>query len=214
MKNNHYISRYLGFTLLEILIALFIFSILSLIMAAALRTVINAQAGAENKAQRLRQWQMALLVMSRDIEQAVDRPVINATGKEEAAFIGEPTSFTFTHTGYANLSDTIRRSHLQRTGYVWRDEALWRFTLPVLDAAPKTKIQKRQLVSDVITNAHFQYLAQTGRFYDHWPLEHAQDESSLPRGVKISFTVSPWGELTQFYLIPVQVNQHDKPKES
>src|SRR5437762_2019018 len=110
MRNNAWKNRKIagftgvsaaGFTLLEILIALFIFTILSFLLTAALRTVINAQSGTEDKALRLRELQMILLTMSRDIEQTVNRPITNAVGKEEAAFVGTENGFVFTHTGFA-----------------------------------------------------------------------------------------------------------------
>ena len=129
MKNEDDIKSIRGFTLLEILIALFIFSIISLMLVVALRTVINAQSGTEGKAEHLRTLQMALLIMSRDIEQAVDRPIVNANGKEEAAFIGKPTSFQFTHGGFANPYGSLAHSTLQRTGYSWDKNILSRLTL-------------------------------------------------------------------------------------
>lgn len=200
-----------GFTLIEILIALFIFAILSIILMTALRTVINAQSGSENKAQRLRQTQMALLIMSRDIEQMVNRPVVNTSGKDDPAFAGTSQSFSFTHTGFANPTDIARRSSLQRTGYEWRDNQLWRITSPVLDQAPKTKLQQRSLLENVEA-VRFEYLDQSNRFFDHWPLENA--DQTLPVGIKVTFTISSWGELTQFYLIPAQPNKKAKPNES
>src|SRR5580658_4658271 len=115
-----------GFTLLEILIALFIFSILSLMMVGGLRSVINAQSGGEDKAERLRNLQMVILIMSRDIEQAINRPELNAAGQEEAAFLGTPQMMTFTHVGFANPTGAVARSTLQRTGYSFNEDTLIR----------------------------------------------------------------------------------------
>jgi len=206
MKREH------GFTLLEILIALFIFTVLSLIMVGALRTVINAQSGSDDKADRLRQLQLTLLVMSRDIEQAVNRPIVNAAGKEEAAFIGEPDQFQFTHTGFANPMGVIARSSLQRSGYVWKEEAIFRLTYPVLDEAPKTTSEQRLLLTHV-EEVHFKYLDHEGRFHDNWPVEDKKDEP-LPRGIKIDFTLVKWGKLSQLYLVPTSsLSNANKPDE-
>lgn len=191
-----------GFTLLEILIALFIFSILSLMLVAGLRTVINAQSGTENKAELLRKLQISLLVMSRDVEQAVNRPVMNASGKEELAFIGKPHHFIFTHAGLANPTGALTRSTLQRTGYAWNEGTLYRETWLALDQAPQSKAHRRSLLSSV-TDAHFQYLDHKGRFRDNWPLE-GEDNQPLPRGVKVYITLAQWGSMTQLYLIAAQ----------
>jgi type II secretion system protein J len=63
--------RRAGFTLLEILIALFIFTIVSMILVSALHNVLNNQAATEKKAHQLAKLQIAMLLMSRDIEQTI-----------------------------------------------------------------------------------------------------------------------------------------------
>jgi general secretion pathway protein J len=200
-----------GFTLMEVLIALFIFTILSFLLATALRTVINAQAGTENKAQRLRDLQMALLVMSRDIEQAINRPITNSVGQEEAAFVGTQNGFALTHAGFANPFGLAVHSNLQRTGYYWKENHLSRLTWLVLDQAPETKAHERILLMNIM-NAHFQYMDEGGRFRDAWPIEE-DTAQVLPRAVKIYLSIGEWGEMTQLYLIPVHINKKENPKD-
>lgn len=206
MKSKRVQSGTEGFTLLEILIALFIFTILSTIMAAALRSVINSQSGTEKKAERLRQLQMAVLMLSRDIEQAVNRPILSALGKEEAAFIGTPRNFIFTHAGFANLTSYHARSTLQRTEYSWNEDTLSRLTWPVLDQAPQTKAHTKQLLTNV-SDVHFEYLTNSGRFSDHWPLDN-DDSQPLPRAIRIYVTISQWGKLSQLYIIAAQSSKN------
>lgn len=195
-----------GFTLLEILIALFIFTILSVLLVAALRNVINSQSRTETRAERLRNLQVALLVFSRDVEQAIDRPVVNASGKEEASFVGTPRGFSFTHAGFANPTGRALHSSLQRTGYVFQDQSLFRLTWPVLDQAPETRASSKRMLSGV-ADARFQYLDSNGKFQDGWPLE-GEALQPLPRGVRIYLDLSGWGKLTQFYLISALGNQN------
>jgi general secretion pathway protein J len=194
-----------GFTLLEILIALFIFTLLSLILAGGLRTVINAESGSEKSAERLRQVQMALLIMSRDIEQTVNRPIVDAAGKEEIAFIGASNGFTLTHAGFANPTGAVLRSSLQRSRYYWDDQTLWRASWDVLDQAPVSKSHARRLLAEV-TEMHFQYLDKNGRFYDYWPLE-GQAQQPLPRAVRVYITIPSWGKMSQLYVISAQASQ-------
>lgn len=190
-----------GFTLMEVLIALFIFSIVSLLLSQGLHTVVNLQGDTEDKAKRLRNLQMGLLVMSRDIEQIVQRPICNASGKEEAAFIGTPDKFTFTHTGYT----------LQRVAYVFGDKGLMRLTWPVLDQVPKTKAAQRLFIDDV-TEARFEYLDTQGRFQEKWPADNGEGAAILPRGVRITLTIKNWGSMTQFYLLTAEDRQADDPQ--
>lgn len=188
-----------GFTLLEILIALFIFTILSMILMTALHNVIGISSTTERHAEQLRHTQVALLVMKRDIGQALDRPITNTIGKQEAAFIGTPRSIVLTHTGLANPSGLLR-SVLQRTGYQWHDQALWRVTWPVLDQAPETTSHERRLLD--VESVRFEFLDKNGRFQSGWPVPGKQDP--LPLAVRVTMVIKDWGNLSQLYIIPAK----------
>lgn len=190
-----------GFTLMEILIALFVFTIISMILTSALRSVIDAHAGAEKNAARLRELQMVVLLMSRDIEQTVNRPVLNTSAKEDEVFSGTPQGCTFTRTGYANPEAAVARSSLQRTGYVWRDDALWRVSWDVLDLAPDSRPRSRRLLGGV-TAVRFEYLDKDKRFHKGWPING--DDQPLPRAVRVVLTLKDWGQISQLYLVPAQ----------
>lgn len=194
-----------GFTLLEILIALFIFSILSMMLLGALHSTMSAQSEVEKSAARLRMMQMALLVLSRDVEQTVNRPVRLASGKEEAAFMGTSRGFTLTHAGFSNPEGTLLHSSMERTRYEVHDQALWRMTSAALDAAPQTTFVSRRLLNEVEA-IRFQYLDKENHFHEVWPLLGASQQV-LPRAVKVTITISQWGNLDQLYVIAVQPSQ-------
>ena len=204
------VSRKSGFTLLEILIALFIFTILSLILGTALRNVINVQFATEKKAERLSDLQMALLMMSRDIEQTVNRSVMSATAQEEPALQGDMQGFNFTHTGFANPLGTLNRSVLSRTAYHWSGDILTRTTWAVLDLAPDTQSHSRALLSHVL-NARFDYLDQEGHFHSQWPLEEGQSQQALPKAIKLELTLAQWGKISQIYVISAQNSKQPPP---
>lgn len=202
--------HYAGFTLLEILIAMFIFTIISLILVGALRGVINTQSGTDKSAERLRKLQMALLIMSRDIEQTIDRPVLNEVGKENQAFVGSPREITFTHTGLANPTGMLARTTMQRTAYIWHDNALWRSTWAALDLAPDSEPHTRKLL-DKVTEVRFQFLDKDGRFYDYWPGE-GQTKQSIPRAVRVYLKIPDWGSMSQLYVISAQPISREQQK--
>lgn len=196
-----------GFTLLEILIALFVFTILSLMMAGGLRTVIRAQAGAEESAERVRYLQLVLVRMSRDVEQIVNRPVKTAAGKETPAFLGTPEGFAFTHNGIVSLSDEVKRSSLQRAQYLWKEGALWRLAWPVLDQAQNSPKPSQRVVLNNVDSARFEYLDRNKRFHKNWPVPGRSSEP-LPRAVRVIFNIADWGKIQQIYVIPAQVIQN------
>lgn len=208
---NHkikYRSHITGFTLLEILIALFIFTIISMMLVSALHTVMNALSGTEENADRLRKMQTTLLIMSRDIEQIVNRPILDASGNEETALVGSPRAFTFTHMGYVTLAGSTANTIMQRTRYFVGQNALWRMTWPALDQAPASRPHARALLENV-TDVRFQYLNQEGRFQDNWPPEGGGGSTQpLPLAIRIILSISNWGKISQLYVISAKASQN------
>lgn len=193
-KNN------LGFTLLEILIALFIFSIVSMIMVSALHTVFTSQSNTARHADALSKLQITLLLMSRDFEQTSNRPITNAKNLVDPPFMGSPNMVTFTHAGFANPLGGLQRSTLQRTQYSLDNEHLIRSIWPVLDQTQKTFPSNRVLLRG-ITSLRFDYLDSQNKFHDNWPAPD-QKQIVFPRAVRVSMTLKNWGTLTQLFLLP------------
>lgn len=192
-----------GFTLLEVLVAVFIFTIAAVIMTSALHNVLNMQSETEAKASRLAELQMSFLMLSRDIEQALDRPITNAKNTRENAFIGTASNITLTRGGFQNPDSRLNRSTLQRIRYTMQNEQLVRVTWPVLDQVAATQPNTRSLLSS-ISDIRFEYLDDHGTFRHDWPPSNQSNSPPLPRGVRITLTLNHWGKITQFYLIKGQ----------
>ncbi len=191
-KNN-------GFTLIEIIIALFIFSIVSVIVVSALHNVLSTQSATQKKAERLAQLQIALLLISRDLEQVINRPITTPSGNPEG-FIGATHAITFTHAGLANPFGQLPRSTLQRVSYQLDNGTLKRLTWPMLDQASKTKPDSKSLLNSV-TDLNFEYLDNKSHFQTIWP-PLDQPKAVLPMAVRISITLRDWGKIDQLYIIP------------
>jgi general secretion pathway protein J len=191
-----------GFTLLEILIALFIFTIIAGIMVSVLHNMLNHQTRLEKHAAKLSRLQIAMLLLSRDIEQVIDRPVTNAKNILEASLIGTPDILTFTHTGLANPMGQLTRSTLQRVQYYRVKNNLIRLTWLVLDQTQKTLPDSRRLLSGV-TSVRFEYLDMQNQWADRWP-PPSQKTAGLPKAVRVSLTLDQWGTINQLYFLPEQ----------
>ena len=179
MKRQHR-----GFTLLEILIALLIFTIVALMLMNGLKNILSVHERVKAKANQLNEMQLALLMMERDLLQAINRPVLDVTGKEQPPFVGSAAAFSFTHGGNVELSGTQLVGQLKRTEYRFEDNQLKRMVWPVLDAAPKTHPQSRVLLSE-ISSVKLQYLNQAKQWKLVWPFK-SDDSEPLPKAVKIN----------------------------
>jgi general secretion pathway protein J len=190
-----------GFTLLEILVALFIFTIIAVIMTRVLHTAIDTQSVTEQHAARLQKLQMALLLFSRDVEQMIDRPIQNAERRSEPALLGSDKDLQFTHAGFANPAGQAQTSTLQRTRYQLIGHDLVRQTWEVLDQTATSKPVNRILLHEV--NAlRFDYLDQEQHYNTHWPPPNKPKAPVFPVAVKMSLDLGKWGTLSQLYLIP------------
>jgi general secretion pathway protein J len=190
-------TKQAGFTLPEILIALAVFSILSVLLMTALSSVIGSQQKTEEKAQRLRDMQMGLLVFSRDVSQAIARSTLNFKGVPVAPFVGDATSFSFTHMGYANFNNNLPQSNLQRVQYSIKENTLVRTSWDYLDLAPKSTSHQRELIEHV-EKINFQFIDDQGRMHDEWDLQTAV---TIPRGILMTLTIDKWGTMSQVFVI-------------
>ncbi len=188
-----------GFTLIEILIALFIFAIISTILATTLHTIFSNQTRAEQHAEKLNELQLAILLFSRDIQQVVDRPITDTQGAEQTSFIGTSSSVTFTHGGWTNPLGALNRSTLQRVNYFLNQHNLFRQTWDGLDITSKNISSSRKIFSPV-QELQFDYFDEKNQLYNRWPPPD-KNNAGLPRAVRIIITIPNQGKLSQLYII-------------
>lgn len=205
-----------GFTLLELLVALAIFAIIAVLAYGGLNTVLTVRAHTDAQAAQLRQLQMAFSRLQQDISQYVARPVRNAYGDSDPALLASATQLTLTRTGWTNpLAQP--RSVLQRVQYRWQDETLWRDHWQVLDQAQDSSPYALPLLSP-ITAIEWQFLDQQLTWHRQWPPAKtlntvplptastetpAAAEASAPRllAIELRLTLPQWGELTRLFAV-------------
>jgi general secretion pathway protein J len=163
-QNDRNNSR--GFTLLELLVALAIFSLIAVMAYGGLETVLNQQSRTEENADSLATLEKTYLIMQRDIEQMVPRTIRDEYGDSQAPLVGT-SLFQFTRGGWNNPANQPR-STLQRVGYALQDQQLIRYAWMVLDRAQDSAPVQQPLADD-IKSMQVRYLDQTGNWQDQWP---------------------------------------------
>ncbi len=159
-----------GFTLLELLIAISIFAMVSAMAYSGLNNVLRARDRLEAEREFWRGLTLVFLRMQDDFAQARPRTVRDQFGNGQPAFIGQPTdiralgapSVEFTRGGVfvfdlpaeqddAKLPDKQPppRSDLERIAYRYNDGVLYRWSWPVLDRAPTTVPVETVMLRDV-----------------------------------------------------------------
>ncbi|HEB55877.1 MAG TPA: type II secretion system protein GspJ [Gammaproteobacteria bacterium] len=212
-----------GFTLLELLVAMSIFALLSIMAYAGLSTVLKTRSILEQNMDRLAELQKSVLFISRDLSQIVNRGIRDQYGDYQPALSASALNLgldapiiEFTHTGYSNPLG-IKRSNLQRVAYHLKDNILYRDSWQVLDRAQDSRPYKARLC-DKVESIGFRYMDKKGQWYTQWPPADnntnniqpsapktglaTASTSRLPQAVEFSIKLSDWGKITRLLQLP------------
>jgi len=200
--------RNAGFTLLELLVSLAIFALLATMAYTALNTVLNARKEVDQRAARLTELQTAFMVMERDIEEAVARPVRDDLGDEQAALKGGGVGITIlslTRTGWRNPLG-VARSDLQRVAYGFTNQQLLRESWSSLDRAPGSEPYREVLINGV-SAVDVRFLGQDRQWLSYWPPDSGNTTQPaaavlMPRAIEISVDVDGWGRIVRLFRVP------------
>ena len=197
-----------GFTLLELLVALAVFSIMAIAAYSGLRNVLYTRAAVEEQNRRLAAVQLAVYRLEQDIEQTVPRGIRDEYGEPQAALLGGALAddrLTLTRAGWDNPLGQPRAT-LQRVAYRLRDGRLWRLHWPVLDRGGRIE-PRETLLLDRVREFKARFLDQDD-WRDDWPPplvsgdENKPDPDRLPRAVEIRLILEDWGEIIRLLPLP------------
>ncbi len=196
-------KRYTGeraFTLIEVLVALAIFAILS---ALAYGTLNQTLIGAEtlgDRMDRLQAIQRAVRYVEQDFMQLAPRPV-----REELGDNYRPALYTSLETGFAleltragwNNPAGMPRGTLQRVAWRVEDDVLQRYYWNVLD---RTLGNEPAIVDvlDGIESLEFRFMVDNGAWSAEWPPQDRPGPLGLrmrPRAVELVLTLVNEGEI-------------------
>ena len=199
-----------GFTLVELLVALAIFALISVAGVMLLRSGSDTQLAVKGRLEDLSRTNRLYNAMEGDLAQAVARPVRDQSGQPVPAFTendaGTPGAlFGFVRAGWSNF-DEAPRPGLQRVAYVLDDGALKRLGWPMLDGAAPA--DAATLVENV-SAAQLRYRDERGEWRSDWT---ATDANALPRAVELRLTLEGKPEQRMLFLVGPQTRP--KPKVS
>lgn len=216
--------RMRGFTLIELMVALFITAIVFAMGYAAISQALTSRSAIEAQATRLLAVQKALRMMEQDFELLQPRPVRSLIGDGyDAALLAPDTStttlatstqpgnsgseatpvVTLTRGGWSNPAG-LQRSELQRAAYYVADGKLMRVYKPVLDATSAVANVKRELLDHVSSlSLRFMDISRTWR--TGWPVQETNAEMQQrvlafrPIAVEVTLTLEDWGTLVRVF---------------
>ncbi len=201
-----------GFTLLELLVALSIFAVMSVMVFGGLREVVNVRAATDKHTSRLAELQLAFMNFSRDARQLVNRTVRGEYGDRlnvlQSNDIGK-YRLELTRGGHPNPAG-LNRSSLQRVAYGVEDNKLYRYRWNVLDRA-EDSLPVRTLMLKDINGFSLRFLGrvepsgeiQNNQWLTAWPPQtDGEGVDVFPQAIEVTFELDDWGRFTRLFIFP------------
>ena len=194
--------RMRGFTLIEILIALAIFAMVSAISFSGIMVMVDNRQQVQRFAERLEAVQTAFTLLERDLQQAVGRPIRDPFGDPRDALLSNDIGdLEFTRAGRSNPLG-LRRSELERVAYRIEDDELVRLSWGVLDQQPEPPRQDRTLLEGA-TDIALRFMDEDTEWRESWPPPGAQPGTAqLPRAVEIVVELEGLDTITRVVALP------------
>lgn len=192
-----------AFTLLEILVALLILSIIAVMLMIGLRSVIHTKDRIEDVSDRLANMQIAMTLIASDMRQIIYRPTVDNKGDSLPTIIlysGATQNLEFSRDGYINPQGKQLRSTLQRVNYRWYHGNLERGTWPELDRAPNSNPTYQVLIRHV-THIQWEFLGPENNVYSQWPSSQVPATAPLPKAVELTITIDHWGTIHRWFVV-------------
>jgi general secretion pathway protein J len=184
-----------GFSLIEVLVALVVFSIMASLAYGGLNAIARMRTQLAQQEDAFRDLVRAVGTLDRDLREAVARPVSGNVGQALPAFAGTAATLEFTRLGFAN-PQAEQRSNLERVLYELDDHALKRGRFVVLDRAPNTAPEIGAVISG-IDDFRLRYLDSSNRWSDTWPPQGTTDPNATPRAVEWHLITRDYGEIVR-----------------
>lgn len=207
-----------GFTLVEVLVAMAITALISVMAYTGLSSALSGAESMRAAATRAQEINQALSMLSRDLRQVVNRPVVDELGQLSPAFSGGELasySLVLTRAGWHN-STGAPRSALQRVRWWLEDDQLWRGYFPVLDRTAGTEAVETAVLDDIerfevrflsalsVLESDRNDVIDRRNWQDNWITDLSQPGQlpAPPAAVEVVMEVVGLGEVRRTYVLP------------
>jgi len=187
-----------GFTLIEVMTALLVLSLLALMSYRGLGAVLDAREHVKLETDKWRHVAAFFSRFERDVELAAPRSVRTATGIAPA-WLGAPAASADARLAFSRFASTEGIDTARRIGYRLNEKheiELWLW--PGLDAAPDTQPARYPVLAGVKL-FELQYLNQALVWVDLWPTSPA--DLPIPRAVRLRIVLASNEEIVRVFML-------------
>jgi general secretion pathway protein J len=190
-----------GFTLLELLIAMAIFSVVSLAGFTMFDTVLRGDENSKVHSERQNELQRAFLLIERDFLQITkrtmridgDSPTDNFLLSSTGNFLADEQAIAFVRSGWTNPGLLLPRSDMQSVAYRLVDNTVERLHYNFVDAVVGQDPKVRQLIT-LVDSLEFE-------FYDGKKWVKQWSGNTLPLAIAIEINTTDTGLIRRQFLV-------------
>jgi general secretion pathway protein J len=188
-----------GFTLVEILVAIAILTVITVMAYAGYNELVLQSEMAKEKMDRVRAVQSAVLKLSQDFAQLEPRPVREPLGVgvqpalRADARLGSLVQLT--RAGWANPAG-IGRSTLQRVEYRLENDVLLRDQHLSLDSVVEDQPSQVKLL-DKVRALRIEFLDVQQQWSSEWPRAGTSSLRARPLAIRFDLELEDWGTITR-----------------
>jgi general secretion pathway protein J len=168
-----------GFTLIEALVALSIFSFIGVAAYQLLSSTSRLRESGESRFRAVTGLQLAMRQLDEDFSQFAARPIPTGRAEADPALDTEPADadIEFTRAGWRNPLG-LPRAKLQRVAWILdeQDRLLRRYRLNLDDADPDETVER--VYAEGVEELAFRFLDDKGRWGDAWPPESSARDAA------------------------------------
>jgi len=198
---SHKVTGSQGFTLLEVLIAIAIFSVISMASFSIFETVLNSDTATRTRTDRINELQRGFLIIERDMLQIARRSVrLNGEAPQSGFLHTDNESYAateqalgFVRHGWTNPGLLLPRSDMQSVAYQLNENTVERVHFNFVDAVLGEEPKVRPLISQV-EKLDFE-------FYDGKKWQKTLQENTLPMAIAIELDTTDYGIIRRQFIV-------------
>lgn len=198
-----------GFTLLELLVALFVAAVMFAIGYAGVAEAARNRTAVLEAQRDFGALQRTVRILARDLAEIEARPVRDELGRGQVAAVlagGAAGNLLVLTRGGRSSGSTHLRGSLQRIEYVIENDALVRRSYPVLDRVQDTRPVRRELLGGVRA-LRLRFLDARGEWLENWPAGASGESPAVlerrrPRAVEFTLDTARFGAIRRVIEVP------------
>ena len=186
-----------GFTLLELMVAMVIFSFMSIMAYGALANIFKSNEVITEQEVKLKSLQRSMMFIERDLRQLVLRSRSSGYGELPSPALDSGLDsegvVEFTRAGNSNPTELLRSS-LQRIRYVVEDSKLSRLSWNLVDHIDAEPV--KMLLLEDIDSLDFKFLDNKNNWQENWA-----SLTEIPRAIELTLEHKNWGKIVRLFSI-------------